>query len=101
MHSWGLRAALHRAPEPSADPLLSHPPGLLSVIELSAQSIIYEVSVVAFMVRIGVIVSDQGSLGTAQYRHSAKISSSKSPSSPSALKPLPPPACPSYGDVLN
>lgn len=32
---------------------LSSPPGLLSVIELSAQSIIYEVSVVAFMVRAG------------------------------------------------
>lgn len=30
---------------------LSSPPGLLSVVELSAQSIIYEVSVVAFMVR--------------------------------------------------
>lgn len=33
---------------------LSSSPGLLSVIELSVQSIIYEVSVVAFMVRAGV-----------------------------------------------
>ncbi|NXS24647.1 S47A2 protein, partial [Mystacornis crossleyi] len=39
------------APTASADP--SCPTGLLSVIELSVQSIIYEVSVVAFMIPLG------------------------------------------------
>lgn len=43
---------------------LSSPPGLLSVIELSAQSVIYEVSVVAFMVRAGGCYSRPRSIGT-------------------------------------
>lgn len=48
--SWGPKVALAGHPNPVLT--LSIPLGLLSVVELSAQSIIYEVSVVAFMVRV-------------------------------------------------
>lgn len=47
----GLRTVSAGHPHPALT--RSSAPGLLSVVELSAQSIIYEVSVVAFMVRAG------------------------------------------------
>lgn len=49
------------APTASADP--SCPAGLLSVVELSVQSIIYEVSVVAFMVRAGLSLQTRAPRG--------------------------------------
>ncbi|XP_017586481.1 PREDICTED: multidrug and toxin extrusion protein 2 isoform X1 [Corvus brachyrhynchos] len=75
--------------------------GLLSVIELSVQSIIYEVSVVAFMVRAELSLQTRAPWGPSRAGHKAKISSSKPPTSPSALECLPAPAYPSYRDALN
>jgi len=71
------------------------PPGLLSVVELSAQSVIYEVSVVAFMVNDGGLGFRSGSLGSVPAQIQRKLSSNQlhslhlpSPcSSPSLLLP--------------
>lgn len=74
------------------------PPGLLSVVELSAQSVIYEVSVVAFMVSDVGFGFRLGSLGSVPAQIQPKLSFTQfhslhlpSPcSSPSLLLPSPP-----------
>lgn len=64
--SWGRAARVRwgTAVITGAEHLNLLPPGLLSVVELSAQSVIYEVSVVAFMVNDGGLGFRSGSLGS-------------------------------------
>lgn len=98
--SQGPRAALHQTPTPSADPLLFPRPAechraLRPVHHLRSVRCRFHGK------GWGLLFQTRAPPGQSQDRHRAKISSSKPLSSPSALKPLPAPAYPSYGDILN